>query len=304
MNAVLVSILMTSYNREKYIAESIESVLASSFTDFELIIVDDGSTDGTVAIARSYAEKDSRIQVYVNEKNLGDYENRNRAASYARGKYIKYLDSDDVFYPWGLQAMVYCMEESSGAALGLAIHNFVHKKFPFMLEPEEAYKLYFFKNLVLTIGPTDAIIRRDVFEEVKGFSGRKYIGDNELWLKITQKNVLACMPLNLVFWRIHHDQQIVQERKDNEIEAIRHALHLHFLESADCPLSKEIAAMAITNMKNIKCRTVIRTFLRGDFSEASRKKKMFKLNTTDFLRSFKKNEVPRIKIFEDGYQKI
>ena len=79
MGLPLVSILMTCYNREKYIGEAIESVLASSYTNLELIIVDDHSSDNTVGIARAYAAKDSRVNVYVNELNLGDYPNRNKA---------------------------------------------------------------------------------------------------------------------------------------------------------------------------------------------------------------------------------
>ncbi len=75
----LISILMTAYNREHYITEAIESVLASTYQNWELIIVDDGSKDDTVSIAKSYAAEDARIKVHVNEKNLGDYPNRNRA---------------------------------------------------------------------------------------------------------------------------------------------------------------------------------------------------------------------------------
>ncbi len=84
----LVSVLMTAFNREKYIAVAIQSVLNSSYKNFELIIADDGSTDNTVAIARSYANLDLRITVFINEKNLGDYSNRNKAATYAKGEFI------------------------------------------------------------------------------------------------------------------------------------------------------------------------------------------------------------------------
>src|SRR5664279_4015758 len=94
----LVSVLMTAYNREKYIAEAIESVLSSTYTNFELIIVDDGSKDNTVNIARRYELQDSRIKVYINTTNLGDYPNRNHAAGFAIGKYIKYIDADDAIY--------------------------------------------------------------------------------------------------------------------------------------------------------------------------------------------------------------
>src|SRR5688572_26575631 len=123
----LVSVLMTAYNREKYIAESIESVLRSTYIHFELIIVDDASKDRTVEIARSY--KDPRIQVYVNEKNLGDYPNRNRAASYASGKYIKYLDADDIIYYYGLGVMVEYIERFPKA--GFALASIVSNEKPF-----------------------------------------------------------------------------------------------------------------------------------------------------------------------------
>ena len=89
---------MTAYNRQDYIAEAIESVLASTYKNFELIISDDCSSDQTLEIARGFALKDERIKVFVNEKNLGDYPNRNKAASYARGKYIQYIDSDDLLH--------------------------------------------------------------------------------------------------------------------------------------------------------------------------------------------------------------
>ena len=117
MATPLVSVLMTAYNRKKYIAEAIESVLASTFQDFELIIVDDCSRDHTVEIVRLYTS-DPRLQVHVNEKNLGDYPNRNRAASLAKGQYLKYVDSDDYIYPRGLQIMVEMFEPFTQAAVG------------------------------------------------------------------------------------------------------------------------------------------------------------------------------------------
>ena len=84
MTRCKVSILTTVYNRDKYLSACIESVLANSYQDWELIIVDDVSSDASVVIARAYEQKDARIKVYVNDKNLGDYPNRNKAASYAK----------------------------------------------------------------------------------------------------------------------------------------------------------------------------------------------------------------------------
>ena len=77
--------------------------------DFEVIIVDDGSTDGSLEIARDY-QSDSRVKVFINETNLGDFPNRNRAAAHAAGKYLKYVDSDDAIYPHCLEVMTHMME--------------------------------------------------------------------------------------------------------------------------------------------------------------------------------------------------
>src|SRR5258706_11542994 len=134
----LVSILMTVYNREKYIASAIESVIQLQYNNWELIICDDCSIDNSMAIAKQYEGKDKRIRVYKNEVNLGDYPNRNRAASFAKGKYIKFLDSDDLIYPHGLDVMVNAMEQFTEAAFALS-HTRPEdiKPYPFMLTPHE-----------------------------------------------------------------------------------------------------------------------------------------------------------------------
>ena len=107
MTAPLVSVLLTAYNREDYLAASIESVLAQTWSNLELIIVDDQSTDSSLQIARDYARRDARIRVHANDRNRGDYPNRNHAASFAQGEFLKFHDSDDVMYPHCLEVMVH-----------------------------------------------------------------------------------------------------------------------------------------------------------------------------------------------------
>lgn len=209
MDGPLVSVLMTAYNRERYIREAIESVLASHYPHFELIIVDDGSTDATVAIANSYAEKDPRVTVHINETNLGDYPNRNRAASYARGKYLKYLDSDDLIYRHGLQALVDFMEQDETVAMGISYRrNITHRPFPWILEPAESFRHHFFVEGFLDAGPTGTIIRRECFEALGGFSGKRMIGDLEFGLKAAAAYKVMLLPPALSFWRSHGDQEI------------------------------------------------------------------------------------------------
>jgi glycosyltransferase involved in cell wall biosynthesis len=92
-----VTVIILVYNREKYISEAIESILAQSFTDFELLLIDDGSTDGSVEIMGSYT--DPRVRLVCNEGNLGIPKTRNKGIRLARGAYLAVLDSDDYAYP-------------------------------------------------------------------------------------------------------------------------------------------------------------------------------------------------------------
>ena len=115
----VVSILVTVYNRAGYLAACLDSILASDFRAFEIIVVDDGSTDTSFDIATDYAARDSRIRIFRNSANLGDYGNRMRAAELARGRFLKYVDSDDLIYQHTLGVMVKAMEAEPDVALGL-----------------------------------------------------------------------------------------------------------------------------------------------------------------------------------------
>jgi teichuronic acid biosynthesis glycosyltransferase TuaG len=95
----LVSILMPAYNAERYLSAAIESVLSQTYPQWELLIVNDGSTDGTQAMAERYQQQDPRIKVLNQNVNGGIAKARNRALDEANGRYIAFLDSDDLWIP-------------------------------------------------------------------------------------------------------------------------------------------------------------------------------------------------------------
>ncbi|NET73661.1 MAG: glycosyltransferase family 2 protein [Sphaerospermopsis sp. SIO1G2] len=99
-----VSVIIPSYNTEKYLAKAINSVLKQTFDDLEVIIVDDGSTDGTVTVAKSFS--DPRVKVFVNSENLGAAATRNRAIEEATGRWIAVLDSDDWYARERLEKLI------------------------------------------------------------------------------------------------------------------------------------------------------------------------------------------------------
>lgn len=107
----LVSIIMPSYNTAKFISETIESVLVQTYTNWELIIVDDCSTDNTDEVVKSFLSY-NRIKYIKNEKNSGAAVSRNRALREAKGKWIAFLDSDDLWLPVKLEKQIAFMKEN------------------------------------------------------------------------------------------------------------------------------------------------------------------------------------------------
>ncbi len=254
MSSPLVSVLMAAYNSEKYIGEAIESVLASTFTDFELIICDDKSTDNTANIAKSFEQKDKRVKLFINEENLGDYPNRNRVASYATGTYLKYLDHDDIIYPWGLGVMLHCMQTQPSAGFGLMCSRlFQQTCFPILVNKTTAYRHYFFDK-ALGIGPTGAIIRKDAFDAINGFSGKPFVGDIELWLTLSQKYDMVRMPNDLIWYRYHEMQESKRELLNPLNTVRRYKVYEWALQHELCPLPENERVIALRNHKKVSIR--------------------------------------------------
>ena len=109
----LVSIITPVYNSKKFIKDAIESVIAQSYQNWEMIIVDDASTDNSMEIIQRYVNREYRIVLFSNDKNLGASESRNLAIREAKGNYIAFLDSDDRWLPNKLEKQIELMEREN-----------------------------------------------------------------------------------------------------------------------------------------------------------------------------------------------
>ena len=202
----LVSVLMTSFNREKYIAEAIESVLASSYKNFELIIVDDASTDRTVEIANKYLQKDNRIRMYINEVNLGQFPNRNRTADYAQGSFIIFVDSDDKILKDGVSQLVNVMVNNPESGFGMKFKDFDEVV---VLDGRDALRRHFFERPFLIHGPGATILRRDFFLGIDKYPVDYGIpGDMFFNLKACCYTSITLIPFEFMFYRVHGDQEL------------------------------------------------------------------------------------------------
>ena len=231
-----VTVLMTAYNREAFIGAAIESVLAQTWQDFELVIVDDASTDRTVAIAQQFAMRDRRIRIVVNERNLGDYPNRNHAATFARGTFLKYHDSDDVMYPHCLSTMVELLSAHPAAGFALTPSRaWSGGPVPMLLSPREAYRREYLGFGMFMLGPASALFRRVVFEALGRFPEAGPHSDHLFWLQACRQVSVLLVPADLFWWRTHPGQQLRSTQAlSDRIVAERRAWEA--LAHPDCPL--------------------------------------------------------------------
>jgi glycosyltransferase involved in cell wall biosynthesis len=264
----LVSVLVTAYNRESYIAEAIESVLAQTLQDFELIVSDDRSTDSTVAIANEYARRDPRVRVSVNERNLGDYGNRRVVAGLARGRFLKYHDSDDVMYPHCLAVMADSLLKAPSAAFALsASRSWPGGPCPMLLTPRLAYEREFLGFGLFQLGPAAALFRTEAFRELGGFGDAAHASDYLFWIRACARVNVLLVPGDLFYYRIHSGQEAALPTNDL---AYAHAAGSawRMLNSPECPLTGESLERAKRNFAFVQARGVFRHLKRGHFKSA------------------------------------
>ena len=278
-----ISVLLTAYNREQFIAQAIESVLAQSMTDFELIVCDDRSTDGTVAIVGDYARRDPRIRFSINERNLGDYGNRRHTASLARGRFLKYHDSDDVMYPHCLAAMADPLEAEPRAAFALSgPRNWPGGPCPMLLTPRLAYEREFLGSGLFQQGPASALFRAEAFRALGGFPEITYAGDYLFWLRAcTTVNVLL-VPGDLFYYRVHAGQEVA---KPESIEAYARgsAEAWRMLNSPECPLTGDALETGKRNFMFSQTRGIYRHVKAGRFEAAMVTARHLGLGVGDYL---------------------
>lgn len=207
-----VSILMPAFNAEKYIAASIESVLAQTYADWELIVVDDGSQDGTGKEVRAFALADKRIRL-LRQENGGQGSARNLAINNSRGEFIALLDADDLWLPQKLELQIAEIERGVDVVFSDGFIFFgddaVNESNPITTLCGRFDGADFFARLLQTnrIPALSALARRQALESVALFEERRAYQnceDYDLWLRLAHNGAgFYGMPDKLVRYRRH-----------------------------------------------------------------------------------------------------
>lgn len=184
----VVTIVLPAYNASEYLRETINSVLCQTFQDFELLVIDDGSTDNTTDIVNDFCQRDSRIRL-ISQNNQGVSVARNTGINMAQGEFIAFIDSDDLWLPNKLAKHVQHLSANPNLGLSFARVEFMS----FDGKPTGKYsnprlvniaaKNLYEENAAVT--PSNAVIRRTAVEQVGGFDGElSGAADAELFLRL------------------------------------------------------------------------------------------------------------------------
>lgn len=230
-----VSVLVPVCNGETFLAECLESILAQDFEDMEILIADDASTDGSVALVERYAARDSRIRWWKNPENLGLPGNHNVCLHQARGEYVKFIHADDKLLSTStIRQMVAALDDNPSVVLvGCQQHLTGAKSRPTIFSKKSG--VYDGKRMIVTslaqntnlIGqPTLTLFRRSAAQ--RGFDDR-FVGhwDYEMWCHLLEQGDFFYLAEDLATWRVHENQQTARQEETGSA----HHEHLVFMET-------------------------------------------------------------------------
>ncbi len=212
-----VSVIIPTFNRLPMLKEAVDSVLAQDFEDFELIVVDDGSTDGTASEIERYG---GRVKIIRHQKNRGVSAARNSGIGHAKGKYIGFLDSDDLWVKGKLRIQVTFLEENPQYPLCYTDEIWVRKgkRVNPMLKHAKYSGWIFEKCLPLcTISPSSAMMRKTLFTRVGLFDEALPVcEDYDFWLRVSARFPIFFINKKLIIKRGGHSDQLSNRSWGND----------------------------------------------------------------------------------------
>lgn len=288
----LFTVITITYNSGEWIKEAIESVLNSTFTDFELIISDDSSTDDTWSIITEY--KDPRIRSWRNEQNIGEYPNRNKVIEAATGKYILFVDGDDILYRNSLRNLSeYIIEfPEAGMIWGLNPQHFPFYVFPFMVRPTETMMLiYKTKIPISNIGFGEILFKTEALRRNKGMSESFKIGDTFIKKKLALIEPVLFVSIGFMFWRQSPNQ--ASKKVANGISSFleRVAIDRIILSDKDFPIVGQERDSILQNVRIGILKIFIRsTLLKGKLIDFFKYRKHINFQFKDFFLLLRKGD--------------
>ena len=188
----LITVITPAYNAERFIKETLDSVLAQSMENWEMIVIDDGSTDRTREVVAEYAKTDARIRLIENENNMGVARTRNRGLDLFQGKYVAFLDSDDYWESNMLEKMI-ARAEGTGADIVYCSYSLVDESGKkvcndFILPQKTTFE----ESIVRSVITCSTVLITAELAKSNRFPTNMYHEDIAMWFKILRDGGTAC----------------------------------------------------------------------------------------------------------------
>jgi glycosyltransferase involved in cell wall biosynthesis len=212
-----VTVLMSVYNGIRYLAESTQSILSQSFSDFEFLIVDDGSTDGSAELIEQFAKSDKRIVLLRNETNLGLTRSLNIGLKHARGKYLARQDADDISLPERLELQNKYLEQNPEVGIVGTAYYIINEDGKTIGERTPTLDSQLLKSELIiknhALNHTSVMARTVLLKKLDGYDeSLRYAQDYDLWWRLTGISNLGNIGNKLIKWRASKSQISVRER--------------------------------------------------------------------------------------------
>jgi glycosyltransferase involved in cell wall biosynthesis len=209
----VVSVLIANYNNGRFLHDAFRSVLGQTYDQWEVVFVDDGSTDDSVAIAREYAENDRRIRVYANGRNRGCGYTKRQCVARSRGDIRGFLDSDDVLAPNALAAMVREHGRYAGVSLVYSDHNICGNDLREICR--NVYHEPGSESFLMTVIGVNhfATFKQSYYNKTSGVNASfERAVDRDLYLKLEEVGSVMYLPEPLYYYRIHDNSNSTMDR--------------------------------------------------------------------------------------------
>ncbi len=243
-----VSIVVPVYNAERTLAATLRSVWAQTCGDFELLVVNDGSTDGTAALLAG--QSDPRLRV-ISHRNAGVSASRNRGVAEARGEFVAFLDGDDLWTPDKLQAQVAALQGAPDAALVYSWTDLIDEagrviqRGSHVVANGRVYPLLASRNF-LDCGSTP-LIRRSALIEAGPFDETLKGGEDwDLWLRLATRHAFVCLPVVQVQYRVHGSSAV--SRPEQQVRDVRTVIARAVARLPASPERERIERLATANL--------------------------------------------------------
>ena len=272
-DSIRFSVLMTIYNKADFLSEAIESVLNQNFSDFELILIDDQSTDSSIEIARKYASSDSRIQVFQNSRNLGDYPNRNQAIRCANYEYLKFVDADDTLEANGLaiyHAAIQQFEALNPAYYFNVANPLVTCPKTQILSSRAAYRRHYIDgDRTFHAAPSSCVYKKSFIQQFGAFERAPLTGDFSMAHRLSMhaQSVLIETPVSIAKWRRHPNQQSHQNRMDLSMLSNYVRVSLNYLHINRDYFSQEEYTKILSTLRHMEGQSLRSLIKRMQFNQ-------------------------------------